>query len=49
MIRLVSILILSAALLARAESPANQLTVAGIAEFTAAYQAWDGAQNQDGN
>jgi tetratricopeptide (TPR) repeat protein len=44
MIRLVSILILSAALLARAESPANQLTVAGIAEFTAAYQAWDGAR-----
>jgi tetratricopeptide (TPR) repeat protein len=42
MIRFVSILTLCSALLAHAESAADQLTAAGIAEFTAAYQAWDG-------
>ena len=31
-----------AALLARADDRADALTAAGIAEFTAAYQAWDG-------
>ncbi len=35
---------LCSTLLAHAESAADKLTVAGIAEFTAAYQAWDGAQ-----
>jgi tetratricopeptide (TPR) repeat protein len=34
--------VLCAALLARADPLADKLTVAGIAEFTAAYQAWDG-------
>lgn len=31
-----------AALLARAEGQADELAAAGVAEFTAAYQAWDG-------
>lgn len=44
MIRFVSILILLAALTVRAESAANKITAAGIIEFTAAYQAWDGAR-----
>ncbi len=44
MIRFVSILILLAALPARAQSAADEMTVAGIARFAAAYQAWDGAQ-----
>ena len=50
MIRLVFILMLCSVLLARAESAADKLTVAdkltaaGIAEFTAAYQAWSGAR-----
>jgi tetratricopeptide (TPR) repeat protein len=44
MIRGVFILMLFAALLARAESVADKLTAAGVAEFTAAYQAWDGAR-----
>ena len=44
MIRFVSILMLSSALLAHAESKADKLTAAGIAEFTAAYHAWDGAR-----
>ena len=35
---------LSSALLAHAESAADKLTAAGIAEFTAAYQAWEGAR-----
>ena len=35
---------LCSALLAQAESSAEKLTAAGIAEFTAAYQAWDGAR-----
>jgi len=37
-----SILILFTTPFARADAPADKLTVAGIAEFTAAYQAWDG-------
>jgi hypothetical protein len=36
------ILIFWGAGLARAEAPADRLTLAGIARFTAAYQAWDG-------
>jgi tetratricopeptide (TPR) repeat protein len=44
MIRFVCILMLSFALLAHAESKADKLTAAGIAEFTAAYHAWDGAR-----
>jgi tetratricopeptide (TPR) repeat protein len=44
MMRFVSILMLCSALLAHAESAADKLTAAGIAEFTAAYQAWDGAR-----
>jgi len=35
---------LSAALPARADAVSNKLTAAGITEFTAAYQAWDGAR-----
>jgi tetratricopeptide (TPR) repeat protein len=44
MIRPVFILVLSAALGAHAESAADKLTAAGIAEFRAAYEAWDGAR-----
>ena len=44
MIRFLCILLLVAAPFARAESAADTLTVMGIAEFTAAYQAWDGAR-----
>ena len=36
------ILLLGMALLVRADEPADQLTARGIAEFTAAYEAWDG-------
>ena len=35
---------LFATLWSRAETAADQLTIAGIAEFTAAYQAWDGSR-----
>ena len=42
MTRWMSILIMLAALLTRADDRADELTAAGIAEFTAAYQAWDG-------
>lgn len=42
MSRWLPILILFTTLSARANGPADPLTVAGIAEFTAAYQAWDG-------
>ncbi len=38
----ISISILFAALMSHAENPAEKLTAAGVAEFTAAYQAWDG-------
>lgn len=44
MSQFVAILMMSSALLAHAKSPADQLMVAGLAEFTAAYQAWDGAR-----
>jgi tetratricopeptide (TPR) repeat protein len=42
MSRGLSILILFTALSAQADVQADKLTAAGIAEFTAAYQAWDG-------
>ncbi len=42
MSRWLPILILFTTLSARADGLADPLTVAGIAEFTAAYQAWDG-------
>ena len=44
MIRVLAILFLLAVPLARADSEADRLTVAGIAEFTNAYQAWDGTR-----
>ena len=44
MIRVLTILLLLAAPAARADSAADKLTMAGIAEFTNAYQAWDGAR-----
>ena len=44
MIRVLTILLLLAAPVARADSAADQLTAAGIVEFTKAYQAWDGAR-----
>jgi len=44
MIRVLTILLLLAAPVARADSAADKLTMAGIAEFTNAYQAWDGAR-----
>ena len=44
MIRVLTILLLLAAPVARAESAADKLTMAGIAEFTNAYQAWDGVR-----
>lgn len=49
MIRFVSILMLCSALFAHAESPADKLTVAGIAEFTNAYRAWDGVRFRAAN
>jgi tetratricopeptide (TPR) repeat protein len=42
MSRWLPILILFASLPARAEGLSDQLAAAGVAEFTAAYQAWDG-------
>jgi tetratricopeptide (TPR) repeat protein len=43
MIRVLAILlVLFVVRIARADSDADKLTVAGIAEFTNAYQAWDG-------
>lgn len=44
MSRWLSILILFTALFARADVTADKLTLAGIAEFTAAYRAWDGSR-----
>jgi tetratricopeptide (TPR) repeat protein len=41
MTRWSAILILFAALPARADEPADRLALAGVQEFTAAYQAWD--------
>ena len=42
MTRKLAFLILTAARLSWASADADKLTLAGIAEFTAAYQAWDG-------
>jgi len=42
MIQRWAIVICFSTLLSRAAEPADRLTAAGIAEFTAAYQAWDG-------
>lgn len=36
--------LLASAILVRADSAADKLTAAGIAEFSAAYQAWDGVR-----
>ena len=44
MIRWLSILLGLFAWCARADSSGDRLAVAGVAEFTAAYQAWDGAR-----
>ena len=44
MIRYFAILICFSALLARADDTVTKLTAAGVAEFNAAYQAWDGAR-----
>jgi len=44
MIRVLTILLLLAAPVAGADSAADRLTLAGIAEFTNAYQTWDGAR-----
>lgn len=44
MIRHFVIFLCLAALTVRAETSCDKLTVAGIAEFTAAHQAWDGAR-----
>jgi tetratricopeptide (TPR) repeat protein len=40
--RWLAILVLFSALMAGAADPANQPATAGVAEFTAAYHAWDG-------
>lgn len=44
MIRCLAILISLAALPLWGQTPADKATTAGVAEFTAAYQAWDGAR-----
>ena len=44
MIRVLTVLLLLAAPLARAETDADQLTAKGISAFTNAYRAWDGAR-----
>jgi tetratricopeptide (TPR) repeat protein len=44
MIRFFTMLLLLAAPFARADSQANKLMLAGITEFTNAYEAWDGAR-----
>lgn len=44
MIRILTILLLLAGRGMGAESDADQLTAAGIAEFTNAYEAWDGSR-----
>lgn len=44
MTRWMAMLFSCVAFLVRAGEAADRLTVAGIAEFTAAYRAWDGAQ-----
>ena len=42
--RSMPLMMLCAALLAQADERANRLVGAGVAEFNAAYQAWDGAR-----
>ncbi len=42
--RWVAILLWLAPVLVRAEGPGDNLAAAGVAEFTAAYQVWDGAR-----
>ncbi len=42
--RWAAIVVLFAALSSRADAAADKLAVAGVVEFTAAYQAWDGAR-----
>jgi tetratricopeptide (TPR) repeat protein len=44
MLRKTLLLSLVGTILVRADPAADKLTAAGIAEFTAAYQAWDGAR-----
>jgi tetratricopeptide (TPR) repeat protein len=44
MIRVLTMLLLLAGPMVRADSDADKLTLAGIAEFTNAYQTWDGAR-----
>jgi len=44
MIRTLAISFLATAVIARADEAAGKLTSAGIAEFSAAFQAWDGAR-----
>ena len=44
MIHWVGILLCSFALSTRADIAGDRLAAAGVAEFTAAYQAWDGAR-----
>ena len=44
MIRVLTILLLLAGPVARADSDTDKLTMAGIVEFTNAYQAWDGVR-----
>lgn len=44
MSRFLCILLLFATQLSRGETAADELTTAGIAEFTAAYQAWDASR-----
>lgn len=44
MIRLFAILLLFVTLPGRSESAADRLTAAGVAEFMAAYQSWDGTR-----
>ena len=42
--RCVTILVWLVAVLVKADSPGDNLAAAGVTEFTAAYQAWDGAR-----
>lgn len=42
MVRKAALILLASAILVRADPAADKLTAAGLAEFSAAYQAWDG-------
>jgi tetratricopeptide (TPR) repeat protein len=44
MVRLCAILMMSAALFARADTAAERLAADGVVEFSAAYRTWDGAR-----